>query len=170
MAAISDGQFLEKLAPAADKMADVTSENVHIASVQTKDSRPNTESLAEAMQCCLNISEKLDTLIDIFEDCYALVSSVRGRNYSTSRNGRRFFTPRDRDSQKSPSNTKNKKENSMCNIHKNTETEHVTHPVILQIRETFKLATFCDNVRRWDNKKSPFAYSERLYRLKSFGR
>ena len=99
-------------------MADVTSEDVHIASVQTKDSRHHKESLAEGMQCCLKISEKLDTLIDIFKDGYVSVSPVRGHNYTTSRNGRRYFTPRDRGSQKSSSNTKNKKENSMCNIHK----------------------------------------------------
>ena len=55
---------------------------------------------------------------------------------------------------------------------KNTETEHrhITHPVILQIRETFKPATFCDYVCRWGNNKSPFTYSERLYRIKIFGR
>ena len=99
-------------------MADVTLEDVHIASVQNKDSRKNTKSLAKVMQCCLRISEKLNTLIDIFKDGYASVSPVRGCNYSTFRNGRRYFTPTDRDRQKSPSNTKNKKENSMCNIHK----------------------------------------------------
>ena len=62
MAAVSDGQCLEKLALVAGKMAGVISEDVHIASVQTKDSH-NTESLAEIMQCYFKISEKLDTLI-----------------------------------------------------------------------------------------------------------
>ena len=98
--AVSDSQSLEKLAQVADKMTDVTSEDVHIASVQTKDSRNNIESLAEVMQCCLKISEKLDTLIDIFKDGYASVSPVRGHNYSTSRNGRRYFAPRDKGSSK----------------------------------------------------------------------
>ena len=51
LAAVSDGQCLENLAQVADKMADMTSEDVHIASVQIKDSRNNTESLAEVMQC-----------------------------------------------------------------------------------------------------------------------
>ena len=145
-----------------------------MASVQTKDSRNNTESLAEVMQCCLKVSEKLDTLIDIFKDGYVPVSPVSGRNYSTSRNGRRYFAPKDRGRQKSLSNTKNKKENSMCYIHKkkNTETKHrhVTNPVILQIRETFKSTTFCDYVCQWGNKKSHFTNSERLHRLKIFGR
>ena len=38
LAAVSDGQSLEKLAVAADKMADVILENVHIARIQTRDS------------------------------------------------------------------------------------------------------------------------------------
>ena len=107
-------------------MADVTLEDVHIASLQTKDNRNNTVSLTEVMQYCLKISKKLDTLIDIFKDGYASVSPVPGRNYSTSRNGRRYSASRDRGRQKSPSNTKNKKkkkkkQNSRCNIHTKKE-------------------------------------------------
>ena len=71
---LSDGQGLEKLAQVADKMADVTLEDIHIASVQNKDSHNNTESLADVMQCCLKISEKLDILIYIFKYGYAPAS------------------------------------------------------------------------------------------------
>ena len=76
------------------------------------------------MQNCCKISEKLDTLIDIVKDGFAPASPVRGYNYSTSRDGRRYFVPRDRGRRNSLSDTKNKKEQSMCHIHKkNSETE-----------------------------------------------
>ena len=122
MAAISNGQSLEKLAQTADKIADVTSEDIHIASVQIKDSHNNIESLTEIMQCCLKISKKLDTLIDIFKDGYASVSPVHGCNYSTSRNGQRYFALRDRGHQKSLLNIKIRKGISCAISIKNMET------------------------------------------------
>ena len=39
LAAVSNGQSLEKLVVVADKMAGVTSEDVHIVSIRTRDSR-----------------------------------------------------------------------------------------------------------------------------------
>ena len=117
LAVVSDDQFLEKLAVAADKMADMISGDIHIASIQTRESRSKTESLVEVMQYCSKISEKLNTLIDIVKDGFAPVSPVLGRNYSTARDGQRHFVLRDRGRWNGLLDTKNKKEHSMCHIH-----------------------------------------------------
>ena len=138
LADIRDSQSLGKLAVAADKMVDVTSEDVHIASIQTRDSPSKTETLKEVMQYGCKISEKLDTVIDIVKDGFTPASPVRGRNYSTSRYGWRYFVPSDRGYRNSLSDSKNKKEHSVCHIYKkNSETDrgHFTHPAILQIRK-----------------------------------
>ena len=108
------------LAVATGKMVDVSLEDVHMARIQTRDRRRKTEPLAEVMRYCCKISEKLDTLIDIVEDDFASASSVRVCNYSTSEDGRRYFVRRDRGHLKSLSDIKNKKEHSMCLVHKNS--------------------------------------------------
>ena len=83
---------------AADKMVNMTAKEVHIASIQIRDSCSKTESLAEIMQYCCKISKKLDTLIDIIKDGFTSASPVCGCNYSTSRVGWRYLVPRDRSS------------------------------------------------------------------------
>ena len=48
------------------------------------------------MHYCYKISEKLVILIDIVKDGFAPASPIHGCNYSISRDGWRYFIPRDR--------------------------------------------------------------------------
>ena len=109
-----------------------------------------------------------NTSIEIVKHDFAPASPVRGRNYSTSRDVGRYFVPRDWGCRNSLSDTKNKKEHSICHIHKKDsviEPRFVAHSAILQIREIAKPATFWgDYICRLGNRKSPFVYSWLLYR------
>ena len=135
LAAVSDGQSLEKLAMAAGKIADIASEDVYIASIPTRHSCSETKSLVEVMQYCCKISEKLDIFIDIVKDGFALASPIRVRNYSKSRDSQKYFVPR---IVEIACRIQKIRRSISCAISiKNllTENGHVTHTAILQIRE-----------------------------------